>query len=64
MKTVMRRLCGVSIIIAILLVGLTVLVSAADDPLPSWNDGAAKRGIVKFVTQATEEGGPNYVPAC
>jgi hypothetical protein len=32
------------------------------DPLPSWNDGAAKRGIIDFVTRVTREGGPNFVP--
>ena len=30
---------------------------AQDDPLPSWNDGAAKQAIVDFVTAATTEGG-------
>jgi phosphoserine phosphatase len=33
------------------------------DPLPSWNDGAAKRGIINFVTRVTREGGPDFVPA-
>lgn len=32
------------------------------DPLPSWNDGAAKQNILKFVREATTQGGPNYVP--
>src|SRR5262245_29121288 len=32
------------------------------DPLPSWNDGAAKRGIIDFVTRVTREGGPDFVP--
>jgi phosphoglycolate phosphatase-like HAD superfamily hydrolase len=31
------------------------------DPLPSWNNGAAKRAIVDFVTRTTAEGGPDYV---
>lgn len=31
------------------------------DPLPSWNDGATKTGIVDFVTKATTEG-PDYIP--
>src|SRR5918996_4914097 len=34
---------------------------AADDPLPSWNDGAAKQAIVEFVDAATTEGGADYV---
>jgi phosphoserine phosphatase len=32
-----------------------------DDPLPSWNDGAAKSAIVDFVARVSEEGGPDYV---
>jgi phosphoserine phosphatase len=34
---------------------------AADDPLPSWNDGAAKSAIVDFVDAVTTDGGPDYV---
>jgi phosphoglycolate phosphatase-like HAD superfamily hydrolase len=32
------------------------------DPLPSWNDGPAKRGIIDFVTRVTREGGPDFAP--
>ncbi len=51
----------------ITLVALTVLAvaftaSAADDPLPSWNDGQAKRSIVDFVAKVTKEGSPDFVP--
>jgi phosphoglycolate phosphatase-like HAD superfamily hydrolase len=31
------------------------------DPLPSWNDGAAKQSIIDFVTKVTKEGGADYV---
>jgi phosphoglycolate phosphatase-like HAD superfamily hydrolase len=34
----------------------------AQDPLPSWNDAAAKRAIVAFVERVTREGSPDYVP--
>jgi phosphoserine phosphatase len=34
---------------------------AAEDVLPSWNDGAAKQSIVNFVTAVTTEGGSDYV---
>jgi len=37
--------------------------SAMADPLPSWNEGAAKQSIVDFVEAVTEEGGENFVPA-
>jgi len=34
---------------------------AQNDPLPSWNDGAAKKAITDFVTKVTRAGGPDYV---
>ena len=40
---------------------ITASVAAADDPLPSWNDGATKQSIIEFVTKVTKEGGPDYV---
>ena len=40
----------------------TVVPGAATDPLPSWNDGAAKKAIVDFVGRVTREGGPDFVP--
>jgi phosphoserine phosphatase len=38
------------------------LCSAQTDPLPSWNDGAAKSAIVKFVADTTTAGAPGFVP--
>ena len=32
------------------------------DPLPSWNDGAAKKAIVEFVQATTTQGSPKFVP--
>ncbi|HEX7050466.1 MAG TPA: HAD family hydrolase [Longimicrobiales bacterium] len=40
--------------------GATAHVS--QDPLPSWNDGPAKRSILAFVAEATEPGGARFVP--
>ncbi|HEX5123454.1 MAG TPA: hypothetical protein VFV97_09410, partial [Rhodanobacteraceae bacterium] len=37
-------------------------VAFAADPLPSWNDGAAKQSIVAFVAAVTENGGKDFVP--
>ena len=34
---------------------------AADDPLPSWNDGPAKQAIIAFVKAVTTDGDANYV---
>jgi phosphoglycolate phosphatase-like HAD superfamily hydrolase len=37
-------------------------LAAAQDPLPSWNDGASKRAIVAFVARVTKAGTPDFVP--
>lgn len=37
------------------------LIYAQTDPLPSWNEGQAKQNIVKFVSEVTKQGGPNFV---
>lgn len=34
---------------------------AQADPLPSWNDGAAKKAIIAFVQATTTTGGPTFV---
>jgi hypothetical protein len=47
--------------LAILL--LCRIAPAADDPLPSWNDGPAKAAIVEFVASVATEGSPGFVPA-
>jgi len=41
----------------------TLAALAADDPLPSWNDGATKQAIVAFVTRVTDPSGPDFVEA-
>ncbi len=51
--------------IAILAVfALAIILSSAfaEDPLPSWNDGAAKKNIMEFVGKVTKEGSPDFVP--
>ena len=32
------------------------------DPLPSWNDGTAKKSITDFIARVTMQGGPDFVP--
>jgi len=34
----------------------------ARDPLPSWNDGLARKAIVEFVAKTTKAGSPDFVP--
>jgi phosphoserine phosphatase len=55
-----RRRRAVPIILALLIATSRVL--AANDPLPSWNDGAAKRAILAFVAETTSPGAPGFVP--
>src|SRR5437899_8773350 len=47
-------------LLAIVLAGLTT--TYAQDPLPSWNDGPAKKSITEFVAKVTKEGSPDFVP--
>ena len=46
---------------ALIAVCITSSVHAADDPLPSWNDGPAKQAIVDFVKATTDSSSPNFV---
>jgi hypothetical protein len=47
-------------LVALLALGAQVL--AQTDPLPSWNDGPAKRAIVDFVQTTTDQSSPTFVP--
>ena len=51
----------VSGFVAIFAVFLCSVSYAAQDPLPSWNDGSAKTAILGFVAAVTEKGGKDYV---
>src|SRR5512136_1140380 len=59
----MRR-ARLPILVAVATLGHLLFLSAAaaQDPLPSWNDGAAKRAITEFVARVTKEGSPDFVP--
>src|SRR5690242_3884236 len=47
-------------LVALLLLGNATF---AADPLPSWNDGPAKQGIINFVERVTKQGTPAFVPS-
>jgi phosphoglycolate phosphatase-like HAD superfamily hydrolase len=55
-----KGLVGLALCFALL--ALTARALAQSDPLPSWNDGAAKKAIVEFVQTTTTEGSPKFVP--
>jgi len=56
----MRRHLFMAITLAAALALATL--AAADEPLPSWNQGQAKRAIVDFVQRVTTVGGADFVP--
>jgi phosphoglycolate phosphatase-like HAD superfamily hydrolase len=41
---------------------LATLALAQVDPLPSWNDGAAKKAVIQFVESTTTQGPSSFVP--
>ncbi len=49
-------------VVALFMLGACTTVNAQTDPLPSWNEGAAKNAIVEFVQTTTTPGSPNFVP--
>jgi len=54
----MKRSITRFLVVLLLLTG----VAYAADPLPSWNDGAAKKSIITFVEKVTTPGSPDFVP--
>ena len=38
------------------------IATNAADPLPSWNDGAAKQAILAFIARVTTAGSPDFLP--
>jgi len=51
-----------SALLVIVVITLSTPAGAAD-PLPSWNDGAAKQSILRFVAKVTREGSHDFVPS-
>lgn len=52
-----RLFCVVAIAFA-----SSAVAAEPTDPLPSWNDGAARQAIIGFVEKVSEEGSPDFVP--
>jgi phosphoglycolate phosphatase-like HAD superfamily hydrolase len=45
-----------------LALAISCVAASASDPLPSWNDGAAKKAIARFVAKVSKDGSPDFVP--
>ena len=60
MKARLAPLYALTCMVAMLFGGVDT--AQAKDPLPSWNDGAAKQSIVTFVKRVTTPGSADYIP--
>ncbi|MCW5889876.1 MAG: haloacid dehalogenase-like hydrolase [bacterium] len=57
----LRRLAAALVVVAVAAFAAATPARAADDPLPSWNDGPRKQAILRFVEE-TSRPGPSFVP--
>ncbi|NEU98106.1 haloacid dehalogenase-like hydrolase [Bradyrhizobium sp. UFLA 03-164] len=66
MSVPLARLIRQMLLMVLLVLGCSVIpcnaALAQADPLPSWNDGAAKEAIVGFVARVTKQGTADFVP--
>lgn len=53
---------GFAGLVVMLILAIVMAAQAADDPLPSWNEGTAKTNIIAFVEKVTKEGGVEFFP--
>lgn len=56
----LTRRCVLSALVAVAMAAAPGAF-AQEDPLPSWNDGAAKEAILAFVKRVTDESGKDFV---
>jgi len=62
MQSFSRKFAVLFIIWALAVLSLASATQArAQDPLPSWNDGAAKQAILDFVQATTDQASPKFV---
>jgi haloacid dehalogenase-like hydrolase len=54
---------GIGIVSCVFFMVISSVAAFAADPLPSWQDGAAKQAIVGFVEKVTTAGSPDFIPA-
>jgi phosphoglycolate phosphatase-like HAD superfamily hydrolase len=55
----MKNLIMKSLVVFLL---IAAQIIQAQEPLPSWNDGPAKKAIIEFVKTTTEKSSANFVP--
>ena len=55
--------CRRMVVFVLLLIATGVSANSAEagDPLPSWNEGTAKRSIIDFVNRVAQPGSPDFV---
>lgn len=56
-------ICFRMVVFALFLIAIGVFAHSAEatDPLPSWNEGTAKRSIIDFVNRVTQSGSQDFV---
>ena len=57
----MKQAVMKTLVLAVVALAVAASTVHAQDPLPSWNDGAAKKSITEFVQRVTKEGGAEFV---
>ena len=57
-----RCRCQLSVVAALIWLAIGLAAQAQSDPLPSWNDGAAKQAIVNLVHATIDPSNANFVP--
>ena len=62
MKIGSNRISFVRALALVACIAFGGLAVAQSDPLPSWNDGPAKKAILDFVQTTTTQGSPKFVP--
>src|SRR5262245_56183865 len=61
MKTLSRKAVPLGVLSLLLLTAPAF--AQQGDPLPSWNEGTAKKAILEFVRVTTDKASPKFVPS-
>src|SRR5262245_54550846 len=62
LKHCLRLAAVLAVLSPVFLTGESISQQPRTDPLPSWNDGPAKKAILEFVRVTTDKTSPKYVP--